>query len=360
MRRSTLISAGAADSRDFWLAGRDVCRPSHVAFPVAVFAIAFLLVILRAPSPQTVIADSDGAHQVAGARQVALGLHPFVHWRSIYGPLVFYVSHLVDVVSGGRPAGELVLCAFAYVLAYTLMFLCARYLSSTLPALVATLCAIATLPRFYKYYVLLMPALVLMAALTYLRRPSRSRLVLISGCVAIAGLFRADLGIYGAACAATAVGTEAFSTHSLRRAIRRGLALVALVIGFASPSDAFSKPATARTVRTCCRGSGRATCCSDTYSRLVAKNSRNWPTGRSARTRADAGVDASVELCSPVCHRPRLFWELRQQYGRGLRSTCSSLRHSTCGGTSATTISRRPPDSSTRCAPRRRRTPMSE
>lgn len=179
-------------------ADADARRPRRWRFALlAVFAFAFAAVFFRTPSPLSALADSDGGQQLAGAQQIAFGEHPFVDFRSNYGPLAFYVTFIDQWLSGWRIGGELLWCTIAYAAGYTLLFVAARWMTANrvLPFAVVLL-AVLQLPRFYKYYILLGPAMTLAACLWYLGRPSLWRMLLVAAGAVVTGLYRPDMGAY--------------------------------------------------------------------------------------------------------------------------------------------------------------------
>jgi len=192
-------------------------------------AALFVAVVIRTPTPAFFLADSDGGIGLAGAQQIAHGEHPFVDFRSTYGPLAFYVTYLAQRASGGTPAAELLLCALGYSTAFLLLFLAARRVSGAPIALLCTALAVVQLPRFYKYYLFLSAALVLVSLFHYVRRPGLGSLALAAAAVAVSGLYRPDQGVYAWLTATTAV---LLVERSLVRAL---VVLPAMIAGAASP-----------------------------------------------------------------------------------------------------------------------------
>ena len=170
-----------------------------------VFFAAFAGVIIRTPAPAIFLSDSDAGHQLAGAQQIAMGEHPFVDFRSTYGPLTFYASYIAQKIGGETIAAELLLCTTAYSTAFLLLFLSAREMGGTPIALICTALALVQLPRFYKYYIFLGTALVLFCVFKYIRQPRKGRLALMAITVVIAGLYRPDQGAYAFLAAMMAV-----------------------------------------------------------------------------------------------------------------------------------------------------------
>ena len=173
--------------------------------------------------------DADAGHQLAGAQQISFGEHPFIDFRSTYGPLTFYASYAAQKIGGGTIAAELLLCTLAYSVAFLLIYCCARRFGGTMPALFATAIALVQLPRFYKYYIFLGCGLVLISLYVYIRKPSGFRLFLLAVCVTIAGLYRPDQGAYAFVVAALAV------LLAERKIVRALVMLPAMILIAASP-----------------------------------------------------------------------------------------------------------------------------
>jgi hypothetical protein len=181
-----------------------VSQRSSVAFLAA--ALIVVGVLSRLPTSAQFVLDNDWGHQLAGANQILHGEHPFTDWRNDYGPLAFYASALAQWIFGLRPIGEIVLCLGAYIAGYWLLYLSAFKLTkSSAASMVAIFLALVLMPRPYKYYVVLCPAAVVYAMIRYTEKPARSSLWWLAFAVALAGLFRADLGGYAFIGAAVAV-----------------------------------------------------------------------------------------------------------------------------------------------------------
>jgi hypothetical protein len=192
-----------------------------------------LWVTLRMPTPLQVVVDADGAYQLTGARQIAIGEHPFVDWPSIYGPLVFYASYLFQSLFGQKLLGEMLLCIVGYACAYSLVYLNVRHLTGrTVLALACLGIALLHLPRFYKYYILLGPSLTLYCLYRWVDDPSWRRLALVGFAVALAGLYRQDFGAYAFL---TAGVTVALASDTPRRSLVALTGLSAWVLAWASP-----------------------------------------------------------------------------------------------------------------------------
>jgi hypothetical protein len=186
------------------------------------------LTVLRWPTPQAMIADGDWVHQLAGANQILHGEHPYIDWRTDFGPLRYYPSAWAQALLGPRSLAELLLVSLAYVVAYGLLFTLARRAAGHASmALAALAFALVLPPHLFKYYVALAPMLCLAAMWRYIDRPDWTGLLLLSGTVALSGLFRADFGAYAGvgALAAVALTPVAGATRA-RQLIRAAVLLL--------------------------------------------------------------------------------------------------------------------------------------
>ena len=138
--------------------------PKPRSADAAIFASAFVLIVgfllINTPPAWYYLLDPDQGYQLAVADQILRGFHPFVDvLGSNYGPLVFYLSAFGQLVSDGRLIGEIALVISGYAAGYFLLFgitlqsTKSRWLSFSLLAF-----ALLLMPRFYKYYVVLGPA----------------------------------------------------------------------------------------------------------------------------------------------------------------------------------------------------------
>ena len=144
-----------------------------------------------------------------------------------YGPLIFYLSALFQYLSGERLIGEIILVLAGFTTGYLLLFLLIYRISSRWQAAAAgTLIAVLLIPRFYKYYVVLGPAVFLYALPFVTTEKDKKLPFFMLGCtVAVNALFRFDFGIY---CVFTAVLTLIllFARHKQPQLFLRQSALV--------------------------------------------------------------------------------------------------------------------------------------
>lgn len=169
-----------------------------------IFILLFLLA--KVPSPEYFLSDPDGGHQLAGAMQILSGEHPFIDFRSSYGPLTFYASAFGQFLSGNRIIGEMALIITGYLAAYLLLFILFHDASRKLSISVICLClALILMPRFYKYYMVLGPIFTLFSAWQYIDNRNNKSFVFMSFAIVITGLYRFDFGIYTVLCGVTTI-----------------------------------------------------------------------------------------------------------------------------------------------------------
>jgi hypothetical protein len=169
-----------------------------------------LAVCARIPTPERFLLDGDWGHQMAGANQIMAGEHPFIDFKSTYGPLTFYASALAQVLAGQRPIGEMALVITGYVIAYVVLFRLFWSASGRRAvAVVVLILALVLMPRLYKYYIVMGPALTLAASWRYVDTRNRRSLWALAAAVALSGLYRPDLGAAAALAAAVVVAVGA-------------------------------------------------------------------------------------------------------------------------------------------------------
>ncbi len=163
------------------------------------FILFFLLITV--PGPEYFVRDPDGGHQLTGAMQILHGKHPFIDFRSTYGPLTFYASALGQILSGNRLIGEIALIIVGYWTAYLLLFKLFYEVSKKVSISVICLSfALILIPRFYKYYLVLGPILTLYSAWRYIENKSTKTLICMGFAIAFTGLYRFDFGVYTVIC----------------------------------------------------------------------------------------------------------------------------------------------------------------
>jgi hypothetical protein len=208
---------------------------------IVVFVLLCAWLALHTPKPLSFIYDPDMGVQTSGAQQIAAGDYPFIQWRTTYGPSRFYASYLARWISHERLGAEIVLCQLAYVLAYWLLFQCARMLTDSLwGAALITAAACLLLPRLHKYFIMLGPMWTLYWSLLYLRRPSWGKLIGIAAGITVTVLYRMDYGFWtllagGMAVMLGEIPSLNVTTQWKRRALRVGVALPTVVFLLAGP-----------------------------------------------------------------------------------------------------------------------------
>lgn len=207
-------------------------------YPIIVTVLIAILCLVwvsfKLPEPSIFMLDPNGKQHLAGANQILFGEHPFIDFRSTYGPLVFYTSAVGQILSGKRIIGEIILWLIGYVIAYVLLFrLLWQASGKLLIAILFTILALILIPKIHKYYIVLGPVISLCAAWIYVEKPSRKSLWLLSLAIAITGLFRPDFGVYSALSGAAVVGLRPAPKLSVR--IQRLLNFAGAIIACASP-----------------------------------------------------------------------------------------------------------------------------
>ena len=198
-----------------------------------IFILLFLLA--KVPTPEYFLSDSDGGCQLAGAMQISFGGHPFIDFRSTYGPLTFYASALGQILSGNRIIGEIILIVVGYGVAYLLLF--ELFFGASRKLSISSIClcfALLLMPRFYKYYIILGPILALYSAWKYIDNRSTKSFLFMSFAVAITGLYRFDFGIYTALCGLTTI-ILTNSKQNIAKLLKPVGVFLLVIVGLASP-----------------------------------------------------------------------------------------------------------------------------
>lgn len=208
-------------------------RYNAILILIGMFILFYLLA--KVPNPEYFLSDPDGGHQLAGAMQILSGEHPFIDFRSSYGPLTFYASAFGQILSGNRIIGEIILIVAGYLTAYLLLFILFYKVSRKLSISVIYLClALMLMPRFYKYYIVLGPILTLFSVWKYIDNRSTKSFVLMSFAIVITGLYRFDFGIYTALCGITTI-ILINMRQNIRKILKPMYMLLLVTVGLASP-----------------------------------------------------------------------------------------------------------------------------
>lgn len=195
------------------------------------FVVTAVLLVFKLPTPLEFLQDPDWGLQLSGANQILRGQHPFADYDAMAGPLTFYASASGQKLGGTRVIGEILIVIVGFSIGYTLLFGMIYSITNRnlLIASGAGAVLVLSVPRLYKYYIVLVPALVLWFAWHYVERPSRKAIWLLGGAVAFAGLFRSDFGGYAALSAALAVAIAPHRTPRERVAAVLEFLLATLV-----------------------------------------------------------------------------------------------------------------------------------
>jgi hypothetical protein len=142
--------------------------------------------------------DPDGGMFIYGATHLlATGAQPQVDLLSSYGPMSFYVRAVSQYLFGQRPISEMAVAWVGYTLGYVLLFNLVRRISaSPVLAFFILILALVCIPRYYKFFVVLMPVLTATVGAVYIASPHRSQAFWLGATVGLAVLFRHDFGFY--------------------------------------------------------------------------------------------------------------------------------------------------------------------
>ena len=88
---------------------------------MVVFAIAFVLLLWKAPGLDFYLGSADHGYQLSIMRQILLGEFPYIDVFFYYGPMFGFTSAL-GALATGNLVGETVICAVGYAAALTLIY----------------------------------------------------------------------------------------------------------------------------------------------------------------------------------------------------------------------------------------------
>ena len=179
---------------------------------------------------------------LASAQQMLAGEWPSRDFVDPGTPLMYAVSATARLVVDSPFLAEALVVSTAFGLAAALTVYAALAASGSLwIAVLVTLAEVAIFPRSYHYPKLLPIAAGVLAMWAYARAPTLRHAALLAACVAVAFLFRHDLGVYlGAAAVVVAACTE----PGWRNAIRRPAVFTVLVAMFVLPYVAYVEATT--------------------------------------------------------------------------------------------------------------------
>lgn len=192
------------------------CRQNLIAWLATTAWLIYLT-----PSPMYFALDADGGFFITGGwLQRETGRLMQIDVLSSYGPLSFELRSWAQQLVGDRPLAEVLVAVFGFGLAHTVFFVAVSCISGSIP-MAATLLGVALLclPRYYKFFVVLVPAITCLAAWHYSGRPGRRSAIALGAAVGLAFAFRHDYGVYAAAVALTALALAPGSSRARLQAM---------------------------------------------------------------------------------------------------------------------------------------------
>jgi hypothetical protein len=187
---------------------------------LAIFAFVFRLVTLSSLS-------NDHYLYLAWAQQMVLGEVPGRDFVEPGMPLQIAVSAIGQAwAPGPSTEGAIAIAMLALAAAATCIGV-AWLTGSAVAGIAASLFQILAQPRLYSYPKILVPAVLLVLALAYARRPRGAVLLLLAAWVAIAFLLRHDIGGYAALAS---VAVVALSHRTFGQALRSSAWLTIAVL----------------------------------------------------------------------------------------------------------------------------------
>jgi hypothetical protein len=202
-------------------------RLAYLAAAVlAVFAFAFRLLTLSSLS-------NDHYLYLAWAQQMVLGELPGRDFVEPGMPLQIAISALGQAwAAGPSTEGAIAIAMLALAAAATCIGV-ASLTGSAAAGIAASLFQILAQPRLYSYPKILVPAVLLVLAVAYARRPRGAVLLLLAAWVAVAFLLRHDIGGY-AALASVAVVTLSHRTfrEALSACARLTIAVLLILLPY--------------------------------------------------------------------------------------------------------------------------------
>lgn len=196
---------------------------------LAVFAFVFRLLTLSSLS-------NDHYLYVAWAQQMLLGEVPGRDFVEPGMPLQIALSAIGQAwAPGPSTEGAIAIAMLALGAAATCIGV-ASLTGSAAAGVAASLFQILAQPRLYSYPKILVPAVLLVLALAYARRPRGAMLLLLAAWIAVAFLLRHDIGGYAALAS---VAVVALSHRTFGEALRESARLTAAVLLVLLPYFAF-------------------------------------------------------------------------------------------------------------------------
>jgi hypothetical protein len=167
---------------------------------IAIAALSFLYRFNTLGGP---LAGFDNDHFPQLVRSIAMldGERPLrdftdAELRALWPAPTYSTSALAQRLFGRSLRAEALLTIGMLSVGAAALFLVSTRFSAIVPALIATLLAVALKPALYNYPKIVFYVFAIAAMLRYARRPTTRRLVMIGLVIAIAALFRHDHGVY--------------------------------------------------------------------------------------------------------------------------------------------------------------------
>ena len=199
----------------------------EVALVVAIFAV----LVTRLPTMWHYLVNNDHGYQLAASAELLRGRIPGVDVFINYGPLTVLLGAITLRLSGGGLLTESLVCAAMWAVAITLAFRFVRRSFGPVAGAATAVAAFFLVARFHKWFLWLMPLLVLTVIDAGDGMPARRRWLLAGVVAGLGSLLRPDVGV-GALAAAGAI---ALVDRLLFRGVGVLGAWVRLVLGYALP-----------------------------------------------------------------------------------------------------------------------------
>ena len=170
-----------------------------IAFVIAAFSFLYRFNTLGGPLGGF---DNDHFPQLVRSMAMLDGERPLrdftdAELRALWPAPTYSTSALAQRIFGRSLRSEALLTVGMLSIGAAALFLVsARLASAIVPALIATILAVAMRPALYNYPKIILYVLAIAAMLGYARRPTNLRLVMLGLVVGIATLYRHDHGVY--------------------------------------------------------------------------------------------------------------------------------------------------------------------
>lgn len=165
---------------------------------IFIVIVVLIWLIISTPTLMYFISDPDGGFFIQGAYMIrSFGEHPQIDFFSSYGPLSFYLRAIAQILFKGSIFSEVAVVLMGYTLSFVFFYESIRNLTKS--RLFSFLCLIAVLiciPRYYKFFVVLVPSMVFYFCLLFYEKQTKFRAQLIGVGLGIAYLFRHDYGVF--------------------------------------------------------------------------------------------------------------------------------------------------------------------